>query len=85
MTAGYNFMYLSRVARPGDQINETLNPSFIPSSPTLLQLISVGLLGSRCHHRAGCRILIDSVLIRVIVVTPCYCCAANPNLRYPRG
>jgi hypothetical protein len=30
--AGYNFLYLDEVARPGDQINRTVNPSRVPSS-----------------------------------------------------
>ncbi|HEV3083581.1 MAG TPA: BBP7 family outer membrane beta-barrel protein [Gemmataceae bacterium] len=29
---GYNFLYLSDVARPGDQINRTVNPNFVPIS-----------------------------------------------------
>ena len=35
VTAGYNFLYIDRVVRPGDQINATLNPTFIPTSPNL--------------------------------------------------
>jgi hypothetical protein len=29
---GYNFLYWSDVARPGDQINRTINPAFVPTS-----------------------------------------------------
>ena len=29
-TVGYTFMYVSRVARPGDQIDLDLNPSLLP-------------------------------------------------------
>jgi hypothetical protein len=28
---GYNFLYLSDLVRPGDQIDRTLNPSQIPA------------------------------------------------------
>ena len=31
---GYSFMYLSKVARAGDQIDRTLNPNLIPTSIT---------------------------------------------------
>ena len=31
-TFGYTFLYWSRVARPGDQIDRDLNPSFIPNN-----------------------------------------------------
>lgn len=31
---GYNFAYLSRVARPGDQFDRNVNPTLIPASST---------------------------------------------------
>ena len=31
-TFGYTFIYWSRVARPGDQIDRYLNPSYIPNN-----------------------------------------------------
>jgi hypothetical protein len=31
--AGYTFLYLSDVARPGDQVNTTINTALVPSSP----------------------------------------------------
>jgi len=31
---GYNFMYVSKVIRPGNQITDTINPSLVPTSPT---------------------------------------------------
>jgi len=31
---GYSFLYWSRVARPGDQIDTTVNPNFVPTSAT---------------------------------------------------
>jgi hypothetical protein len=35
LSAGYNFIYWSKVARPGDQIDSTLNSSaFAPNTPT---------------------------------------------------
>jgi len=30
---GYNFLYLSRAARPGDQFSEIVNPANVPTSP----------------------------------------------------
>ena len=30
-TVGYSFIYWSRVARPGDQIDMAVNPSYIPN------------------------------------------------------
>jgi len=30
---GYNFLYVSRVARPGDQFSEVVNPANVPTSP----------------------------------------------------
>ena len=35
VTGSYNFLYLSRVVRPGDQVNTAVNPTFLPTSPTL--------------------------------------------------
>jgi hypothetical protein len=35
VTAGYDFIYLSRAVRPGEQVNQTVNPTFLPTSPTL--------------------------------------------------
>jgi hypothetical protein len=32
-TVGYNFIYMSRVARPGTQFTQTVNPAIIPTSP----------------------------------------------------
>jgi hypothetical protein len=32
--AGYTFLYLSDVARPGDQVNTTVNTALVPTSPT---------------------------------------------------
>ncbi len=32
--AGYTFLYLSDVARPGDQISRTVNPNIVPASTT---------------------------------------------------
>src|SRR5207244_8299127 len=29
---GYNFLYISDVVRPGDQVNRTVNPNFVPVS-----------------------------------------------------
>jgi len=34
-TVGYTFFYMSDVARPGDQVDRTINPSFLASPPTL--------------------------------------------------
>jgi hypothetical protein len=31
---GYSFLYWSRVARPGDQIDTSVNPNLVPTSPT---------------------------------------------------
>jgi len=31
---GYSFIYLSDVARPGDQINRSVNPALVPTSTT---------------------------------------------------
>lgn len=33
-TIGYSFMYVNRVARPGDQFGATVNPAVVPVSPT---------------------------------------------------
>jgi hypothetical protein len=35
ITAGYNFLYIPGVVRPGEQIDPVLNPTRIPTSPTL--------------------------------------------------
>jgi hypothetical protein len=35
VTAGYDFLYLNQVVRPGDQVSLGINPTFIPTSPTL--------------------------------------------------
>ena len=35
VSAGYNYLYMSRVVRPGDQISQTVNPTLIPTSTTL--------------------------------------------------
>lgn len=35
LTAGYDFLYLSRVVRPGDQIEQTVNPTFVPTNTNL--------------------------------------------------
>ena len=32
--AGYSFLYLSSVARPGDQIDRSVNPTLIPTNPS---------------------------------------------------
>jgi hypothetical protein len=32
--AGYTFLYLNDVARPGDQVNTTVNTALVPASPT---------------------------------------------------
>jgi hypothetical protein len=32
--AGYNFLYWSNVARPGDQVDTSINPNFVPTSLT---------------------------------------------------
>jgi hypothetical protein len=32
ISGGYTFLYCSRIARPGEQIDRNLNPSFIPTS-----------------------------------------------------
>ena len=45
MVAGYNFLYWSSVARPGDQIDTAINPNLVPSSN------SYG--GARWTHSAG--------------------------------
>ncbi len=31
---GYNYLYVSRVARPGDQFNPAVNPNLVPTSPS---------------------------------------------------
>lgn len=31
---GYNFAYLNNVVRPGDQFDTTVNPTFVPTSPS---------------------------------------------------
>jgi hypothetical protein len=31
--AGYSFLYLGDVLRPGDQVNTTVNPGLVPASP----------------------------------------------------
>jgi hypothetical protein len=31
---GYNFTYVNRVIRPGDQMTNVLNPALVPTSPT---------------------------------------------------
>jgi hypothetical protein len=33
-SVGYNFIYVSRVARPGDQYNPGVNPAVVPTSPS---------------------------------------------------
>jgi hypothetical protein len=32
VSAGYNFLFMNSVARPGSQVNGTVNPAFVPSS-----------------------------------------------------
>jgi hypothetical protein len=32
-SVGYNFLYVSRVARPGDQFSNNVNPALVPTSP----------------------------------------------------
>jgi Putative beta barrel porin-7 (BBP7) len=32
--AGYSFLYLSNVARPGDQIDRNVNPTLVPTNPS---------------------------------------------------
>ena len=33
VSAGYSFLYINSVARPGSQVNTTINPALVPSSP----------------------------------------------------
>ena len=70
---GYTFMYISDVARPGNQINPTVNPSqllaFAPfgaprqppgrSSPAVVRLPQFGLLGSDHQRRPALPLLSD--------------------------
>jgi hypothetical protein len=33
LQVGYSFLYINNAVRPGDQINTTINPQFVPTSP----------------------------------------------------
>ena len=45
-TVGYNYLYVSRVARPGDQVTHTVDPSTIPTSASF-GVGGVGPIGQR--------------------------------------
>ena len=36
VSLGYSFLYWTRVARPGDQLNQTVNPTQLPTSPAFV-------------------------------------------------